>query len=432
MHTASLAPSFPTTRGSSCPLPAGAALPHADPAAWLALGEQLLPYLQEVPDPRAARGRRYPLPLLLVLCLLGLCCGSLGYLSIARWARKLKPDLRRELGFTHGRTPCAGTLLNLFRKLDWDCFAQQLHRWAEAACLPSPAVPADTPAEAGEGPPDPPWQGVALDGKALRGSLAAGADVAHVVSLVAHRLGVSLADVGVAAKQGELTVAPEVLAPVLGPGRVITGDALFTQRGLCRQIRDGGSHYVLPVKGNQPTLLREVQAVLGSLAPRDVREQERAGTWTVDVGHGRIENRYLLLATPAPGAVSWPGVAQVFFLERCRYRQRGKGRPAVESREVVYGITSLGRPEAGPETVLRLQRGHWSIENQVHWVLDTFFREDARRILEGQIARGMAALRRGALNLLRLLGARSVPEASDWAKADPSALLAIIGVPTEN
>ncbi len=436
MHTAPLAVPF----ASSTPTSYRAAIdPEAPtcsraPAEWVALGEQLVPYLGAVPDPRGRQGRRYGLPLLLGLCLIGLCCGCQGYLSIARWVRALKVEVRQELGFPTGRTPCAATLLNLFRVLDWECFAQQLRHWVEASGLSIPPAEAPTvdPAAVDPAAAEPPWLGLALDGKTLRGSLAAGANVAHVVSVVAHGLGVSVAEVGVAEKQGELTVAPEVLAPVLGPGRVITGDALFTQRRLCAQILEGGSEYVLPVKENQPTLLAEVQAVLGPVTRREAQKQQRRSTWTVNRGHGRRENRFLLLAAVSPEAVRWPGVAQVFLLERRRYRKPGKGGAPVESRELVYGITSLGGSEAGPETVLRLQRGHWSVENQVHYVLDTFFREDERRIREGKIARGMASLRRGALNLLRRLGGRSIPEASDRAKADPSLLLPLIGALSDN
>ena len=431
MHTAPLAVPFASSTPTSYrpAIHSGAPTCSREPAEWAALGEQLLPYLGAVPDPRGRQGRRYGLPLLLGLCLIGLCCGCQGYLSIARWVRALKVEVRQELGFPTGRTPCAATLLNLFRVLDWECFAKQLRHWVEATCLSVP--PAEVPAS-GTAAAEPPWQGLALDGKTLRGSLAAGANVAHVVSLVAHGLGVSVAEAGVAEKQGELTVAPEVLAPVLGPGRVITGDALFTQRRLCAQIREGGSHYVLPVKENQPTLLAEVQAVLAPVTRREAQVQQRRSTWTVNRGHGRLENRFLLLAAVSPEAVRWPGVAQVFLLERRRYRKPGKGGEPVESREIVYGITSLGGHEAGPETVLRLQRGHWSVENQVHYVLDTFFREDERRITEGKIARGMAALRRGALNLLRRLGGRSIPEASDRAKADPSLLLPLMGLLADN
>jgi predicted transposase YbfD/YdcC len=266
----------------------------------------------------------------------------------------------------------------------------------------------------------------------LRGSLAVGAETAHVVSVVAHVGGVSVREVGVGSKEGELTVAPGLLASVLGPGRVLTGDALFTQRSLCRQIRDGDSHYVLIVKENQPTLREAVEGVLGTVTRREARAQRRRSAWTVNIGHGRLENRFMLLARVTPAQVDWPGVAQVFRLERRRYRPARAGKPAQESQEVAYGITSLPVEAAGPETVLRLQRGHWSIENRVHYVLDTFFREDERRVRDGKVARGVAALRRGALNLLRRLGGRSIPDAADRVKADPLLLLPLIGAPQKN
>jgi predicted transposase YbfD/YdcC len=404
-----------------------------DAVALVALGKELFPYLLAVPDPRGRQGRCYELEILLVLCLVGFCTGCQGYLSVARWGRALKPEVLREFGFTKGRTPCAATWLNLFRVLDWDQVARQFHAWAEAACLPAPAPEEEPPAApaasaASAAGADPPWQGMAIDGKTLRGSLAVGAETAHLVSVAAHGSGVSVREVGVGEKQGELTVAPEVLAPVLGRGRVITGDALFTQRSLCRQIREGGSHYVLVVKENQPTLRAEVEAALGPVTRREARAQRRRSVQTVNQGHGRIENRFLLLAAATPEQIDWPGVAQVFFLERCRYHPARRGKAAQKSREVVYGITSLAVKDAGPATVLRLQRGHWSIENQVHYVLDTFFREDERRIREGKVARGVAALRRVALNLLRLLGGRSVPEAADRVKADPTLLLPLIGL----
>jgi predicted transposase YbfD/YdcC len=428
MHTASLAASFASAVLPSC---ARAAVERGDPAALTGLGQALLPYLGAVPDPRGRQGRRYELAVLLVFCLVGFCTGCQGYLSVARWGRALKPELLREFGFVRGRTPCAATWLNLFRVLDWECVAQQFHAWAEAACLAAPAPVAAAPA-APAAAADPPWQGFALDGKRLRGSLAAGAQTAHIVSVAAQGTGVSVREVGAGEQQGELTLAPALLAPVLGPGRVITGDALFTQRSLCRQIRDGGSHYVLVVKENQPTLRAAVAAVLGAATRAQAREQQRRSVFTANKGHGRIENRFLLLAAVTAAQVDWPGVAQVFFLERCRYQPARAGQAAKESREIVYGITSLAPEEAGPATVLRLQRGHWSIENQVHWVLDTFFREDERRLREGAVARGVAALRRGALNLLRLLGGRSVPEAADRVKADPTLLLPLIRAPQEN
>ena len=428
MNPASLAASLSSVLLPSC---MRAAVERGEPAALTALGRELYPYLLAVTDPRGRQGRRYELPALLILCLVGFCTGCQGYLSVARWGRALKPDLLREFGLTKGRTPCAATWLNLFRVLDWEGVARQFQAWAEAVCLPTPAAVEGQPPAATAPGEDPPWQGFAIDGKTLRGSLAAGAETAHVVSVVAHGSGVSVRDVGVQQKEGELTVAPALLASVLGPGRVITGDALFTQRHLCRQIRAGDSHYVLVVKENQPTLRREVEAILGRVTQEEAREQQRRSAWTVNKGHGRVENRFLLLAAVTPAQVDWPGVAQVFFLERQRYHPARAGKAAKQSREVAYGVTSLPVEAGGPDTVLRLQRGHWSIENQVHWVLDTS-RTGERRVRDGKVARGVAALRRGALNLLRRLGGRSVPEASDRVKADPTLLLPLIGVLRNN
>lgn len=192
-----------------------------------------------MPDPRSRSGRRYELPHLLILCLVGFCTGSLGYLSVARWVRALPPAALHAFGWTRPSTPCAATWLNLFRVLDWDGVATVFQAWATAAFLPPEPGPADATPETA---PEPQGEGFAIDGKALHGSLAVGADTAHVVSIVAHATGVSLRDVGVDHKQGELTVAPVLRASVLGPGRVFTGDALFTQRNFCQQLRAGSSH----------------------------------------------------------------------------------------------------------------------------------------------------------------------------------------------
>jgi predicted transposase YbfD/YdcC len=399
------------------------------PAATAVSRAALYTRLSHIPEPRSPQGRRYPLPVLLGVLLVGLCCGCQGYLSVARWTRHLRPTDQVALGLVAGRTPCAGTFLNLFRVLDWEAFAQQLRSWVETVCLSEPPAASAASAAAAAAPV---WQGWALDGKTLRGSLAAGSDLAHIVGLVAHGLGWNLTEVGVAQKQGELTVAPTLLAPVLGPGRVITGDALFTQRSLCSQILAGGSEYLFTVKENQATLLAEVQTVLGPLPAREARKQQRRWTETVNAGHGRRETRVLLAAAVSEEQVHWPGIAQVFLLERRRYHPAKAGQAARHSRELMYGITSLTVPEAGPETLLQLQRGHWSVENQVHWILDTFFREDERRIKDGKVARGLAACRRGALNLLRCLGGRSIPTASDQAKANPLRILELMGVPTKN
>src|SRR5215212_6566794 len=155
MHAASLAPPSPPAPTLPSDVSPTACSSRSFPADALpSLGELLFPYLAAIADPRDRRGRRYPLPLLLVLCLAGLCCGCQGYLSIVRWARALRADLREELGFPQGRIPCAATLLNLFRKLDWTAVAAQLRAWVEATQLARPGDGAATDPGAGE----PPWQ----------------------------------------------------------------------------------------------------------------------------------------------------------------------------------------------------------------------------------------------------------------------------------
>lgn len=431
---------------STAPPPASFAVPHplplAHPTAAPAASSEpevpealdpaaLLPFLQAVPDPRQASGRRYSLTALLILCFVGLCRGSKGYLSIARWGRKLPAATLQQLGFRRGKSPCAGTLANLLERLDAEQFAAALRQWAEATLalhLPPPEPGPAAPAPAGAPPVV-----IALDGKTLRGSRTVGAEIAHIVSAVVQHLGLSLTDAGVSSKTNELTALPPVVEQLAAPGRVFTGDALLTQRSLCAQIVAAQSDYVLVVKGNQPTLLAEVQA---ALAPQHFQDQQRQSVETVNRGHGRVESRLLVLATVAEGSgggqVAWPGVAQVFYLERITRRKKKGSQQYTVHQEQVYGLTSLGRDTAGAAAVLGMQRGHWSIENRLHYVLDTFFDEDGRHIKKARVARVMGMLRRGALTLLRRLGKRSIPEASDCVAADLNILLPLIGILPEN
>jgi hypothetical protein len=124
MNPASLAASFSPELLPSSTL---AAVERREPAALAALGRELLPYLEAVPDPRGRQGRRYERSVLLVLCLVRFCTGWLGSLSVARWGRALKPEVLQEFGFAQGRTPCAAPWLNLFRVLDWDRVAHPFH-----------------------------------------------------------------------------------------------------------------------------------------------------------------------------------------------------------------------------------------------------------------------------------------------------------------
>ena len=238
------------------------------------LGEvqPLIAVLREVPEVRSRQGRRHPLDAILALACTAMLCGYRSYSAIAEWGRNYDRTLVRALGFTHEPTPCAATLFHVFRRLDRDDLERRLGAWAETVLqATAPADPA-TP------------ERVALDGKTLRGSQKQGAPGAHLLSAVSHRLGLTLAQTGVDEKTNEITAAPTVLADLVLAGRVITVDALLTQRAVAQAIVDGGGDYVMAVKENHPQLYADIALLFGTPPPRPTppgRPPRRASTGTV-------------------------------------------------------------------------------------------------------------------------------------------------------
>ena len=198
----------------------------------------------------------------------------------------------------------------------------------------------------------------------------------------------------------ELNAAPELLAQVPLRGKVVTGDALYAQRGLCEQIVSGGGDYLFIVKRNQPELYEDIELLFAEPPPGEVfLSVEQRGQ------HGdRREVRRLWASTALEGYLDWPGVRQVCKIEGETVR---KGQRRAEVR---YAITSLG-PEVGAKQLLRLVRGHWTIENRLHWVRDVTLGEDASQVRTGAAPQVMAALRNVVLGLLRCAGVRNIAAA---------------------
>ncbi len=228
----------------------------------------LIEVLAEVPDPRSRRGRRYPLSALLGLACAALLCGHRSYSAMAEWARNYDPELLRALGFTRAMAPCAATLFLVFRALDRDAFERVLGRWATEVL--ADRAPADA---------------LALDGKALRGSRKQGAPGAHLLSVVSQALGLTVAQAAVGDKTNEIPVAPDVLRELVLTGRVVTMDALLTQREVAQAILDGGGDYLMVAKGNQPRLEQDIATVFSSppptrSSPRPRRSTKATGGWS--------------------------------------------------------------------------------------------------------------------------------------------------------
>ncbi len=185
-------------------------------------------------------------------------------------------------------------------------------------------------------------------------------------------------------------MAPKVLEALPLKGRLVTADALYCQRELCAQIREAGGDYLLIVKANQRRLYEDIKLLFDEPPKGEVfREAEQGDR------HGdRHEVRRLRASTALRGYLDWPGVQQVCKVERVAER---KGKI---SGEVRYAITSLG-DEVGPEQLLKHVRGHWGIENRLHYVRDVTFGEDASQVRKGSAAEVMAALRNVVIGLLR-------------------------------
>jgi predicted transposase YbfD/YdcC len=215
-----------------------------------------------------------------------------------------------------------------------------------------------------------------------------------------------------------------ILQQLVLEGRIVTMDALLTQRHVAQAIVDGGGDYVMIVKENQPKLRDDIELVF-TLPPAGDRQESAR---TVDIGHGRIEQRNLTTSEALVGYSDWPGLAQVFELGRHVITQKTQK----ERVEVVYGVTSLGPHRGTPGRLLDLSRGHWHIENKSHWVRDVTFDEDRSQVRCGNIPQVMAALRNTAIGLLRWAGHTNIAAACRRMAAQPAQALALIGIALEN
>jgi predicted transposase YbfD/YdcC len=347
----------------------------------------LLAALSAVPDPRHRRGRRYAWPLLLTLIAAALASGEQNLRAIGQWVTEHADELVALLEPPRRRLPSTATLRRALRTVD----LVALERCLTALAAGPPATGA--------------WRGLAVDGKAVRGANRHGAAV-HLVGLVRHGTGAVLGQVAIAAKGNEITAVPRLLAGRDLTGTVTTLDALLTQRGIAAQIRAQHGHYLMVVKPNQPELYGAIDRLFA--APPVPATTDRAATATsVGQGHGRLERRQLERSAALTGYLAWPDAQQV-LRRTCRRVILATGEV---QEEATYGVTSLPPDAASPAQIESWWRGHWTIENRVHYVRDVSLGEDACQVRVGNAPEALAALRNGLLTLLRALGWRFIPDA---------------------
>jgi len=346
------------------------------PALTCALVEKL----QTIADPRRqCANLKHPLVDIIIVGFCGVLGGCEDFVEIAAWAKGNEEFFRSFLEVPHG-IPAHDTFTRVFALLKPAVLQEVLLPWLlERRGLP------------GE------W--IHLDGKTLRhtGRSTPKLKALHVVSAWAGQTGMTLGQVAVDAKSNEITAMPELLELLDLHDKIVTTDAMGCQKAIAETIVAGGGDYILAVKANQPTLHAELQAAFATAAPPPARSS-RLYT-TEDQGHGREEQRTVQVLpareylSAAQGAL-WLGVLTLVMVTRVVWCEA----TGIESIEVSYFLSSL-RPNA--RRIGTTIRGHWSIENGLHWVLDVVFREDARRVYDRTAAENVAFLNRLALSLLR-------------------------------
>lgn len=339
----------------------------------------LLRAFSQLKDPRVNRTKKHSLGDILAIAICAIICGADGWTQVAKFGRCKLKWFRTFLELPNG-IPSHDTFGRLFAALDPKAFEECFIKWISDLAA----------ASAG--------RLIAIDGKTIRRSLdqANSKAAIHMVSAWCQANHMVLGQLATDAKSNEITAIPELLKLLDISQAVVTIDAAGCQKKIARQIVDQGGHYILQLKGNQGSLHNETVMLFDQCLTDDCRSISYSTATTVNGGHGRIEERRIW----ATSQVDW-------FAEKGRWKNlrsliRVRARRTVSqetSEEYRYYISDL--PADNASKLLGYIKGHWGVENTLHWSLDINFREDERRIRKGHAAENFSRLSRIALNLLK-------------------------------
>jgi predicted transposase YbfD/YdcC len=324
-------------------------------------GKGILPLLAVFPDPRARRGVRHPIAVILALAVCAVLAGARSFVAIAEWAADADEGTLAGVGVS-GRVPCESTFRRVLQRLDADALDDAAGAWAQQRTAPPPGG----------------RRLIAIDGKTLRGSGTASQPGRHLLAALDHGRGVVLGQVDVAAKTNEIPLFTKLLDRIDLAGAVVTADALHAQTAhagyLAGQRR---AHYLITVKRNQPALHAQLAGLPWRQIPAADIQHHR--------GHGRDERRALKVTAVAAG-LAFPHAVQAIQIVRRRRPLNSKKWSA----ETVYAVTSLAVTQASPAQLAAIVRGQWSIEDSLHWVRDVTYDEDRSQVRTGNGPRVMA------------------------------------------
>jgi predicted transposase YbfD/YdcC len=353
------------------------------------VGHGVLRVLDAVPDPRRPRGVRHQLNTILALAVCAVMAGCRSFTAIGEWAAGASEQVLCALGA--GCAPSESTMRRALQRLDGDQLDGAIGCWAAGRTEPTGTR----------------RRLVAVDGKRIRGSGNGTVEARHLLAAIDHAHAVVLAQREVGCKTNEITEFAPLLDGVDLTGAVITADALHTQKAHADYLvlqRD--AHYLLTVKGNQPGLSAQLKALPWNQVPIAHTSTDRT--------HGRVEKRTVKAVTVTTG-ILFPHARQAIQITRKTRRLDA----TKWTTEVAYAVTSLAAEQTTPNQLATWVRGHWHIENRLHWVRDVTFDEDRSQIRSGNGPRVMASLRNLVINILRINGTTNIAQALRHHAWDP-------------
>jgi predicted transposase YbfD/YdcC len=376
---------------------------------------------EQVKDGRGKKGKRYPLAFLLTMILLGKMAGETDLDGIVDWIKERRKEIKRILNWPKG-FPVGSTYTEALAKCDHHevakAFAHVLVKArAVEHCQDEPSRLLTQKEQGGEN-----LIHTALDGKVMRGTLKHGRSdqpPVHLLSFYECESGIVLDQFLVDKKKNEESACKAILHPLLVKGRIISADAMFSCRDWCATIYAYDGHYFIPIKDNNPAVLR---ALIEFFEDEEIDREEFQYHKKTNKEHGRLEVREIWTSTQMNEwfEKEWVGIAQVFMIKKT-VTEKGES-----TEKTFYGITSVPRKYADAERVLDLKRKHWSIENRLHYRRDVTLEEDASQVRSHGAPEVIAALNGGLLALMDFLGVKNTVKQMRHFCAQPREALQLL------
>ena len=369
--------------------------------------------LSKLTDTRQDKGKRYSLTTLLMIVIMAKLCGEDTVMGIADWAKNRKTELVEMLGLRRSTMPNHNTYRRL---LAYVVYQEEIERMV-----------GEHNQQGAHG------EIYALDGKAIRGVRKKDEPASeYVLSIYDVQQGKVMSQVEVGRKENEISKAPEALKLVNISGKVLTGDAMHTQKRLSTQVLEGQGDFVFPVKENQENLYKNIQSLFAPEYPKPGYGKIQTDfqyAQKVNKGHGRLEIRTIQTSEMLNSYSGWPGLAQVYRLER-EIQWWRSSKCYRKSCEVEFGITSLSRKKADPTQLLEIRRTHWGIETGLHYRRDVTLKEDTARMTVGNTGIIMASINNLVLALIRQAKFYNAAQARRWFAANLARVFTLLTTPS--